>query len=144
MLYQKGIAHLFVLLLLLGGVVLGTFLIANRTNVVPNASEVSAPISPQPFPSSAKKCLSNSECDAGYECKTKDLKPLPADICKNSKNPNCEATMAAQKREAGTCHKIEAESQGGSGGMTENAGKVQNPNQNKPSAKPPKPVSRPN
>lgn len=59
---QKGFAHLFLIILLISGIGLGVYLVGQRTNILPHASEsgpiifspspsdISSPISPKPIP----------------------------------------------------------------------------------------------
>lgn len=131
---QRGIAQIFVMALILAGVVAGIYVVQQNTDLFPEAKQ-----NKKMFPIQAKKCLSDSDCSAGYECKTKNLKPLPSQACKNGKNPNCVtvatnsavtdsthsatvATRSAAKREYGVCQKIKGEKGGQQGG-----GKVKSP-----------------
>lgn len=146
---QQGIAQVLIMTLVLGGVVAGIFVVQQGTDLFPEAKNNKIG---KAFPMQAKKCLSDSECGAGYECQIKNKKPLPSQACKNGKNPNCvtvatnsavttstdSGTIAtnsasAAKREYGTCKKIEKG--GGNGKIKEDkqqgGGNVKSPKPSK-------------
>lgn len=98
---QKGFAPVILLLLLLAGVTAGTVVVKEGTNIIPFAGKGDkiATDSAIPFPDAAQKCLSDTDCKAGYYCKTKDLKPLPAQAASRAAEANF-------KREYGKCLKV--------------------------------------
>jgi hypothetical protein len=106
LLNQKGFAQLLVLVLIVAGVAVGTYLVSQKTNLIPKASDGLGEIPIRtPFPESARKCLQDAECPDGYFCQLKeDLEPVPSEVCNGTDNPNCEASGAA-RREYGKCHK---------------------------------------
>jgi hypothetical protein len=108
LLNQKGIAQLLVLVLVVLGIGVGTYLVSQRTNLIPKASDGLGEIPIKtPFPESARKCLQDAECQEGYFCQLKeDLEPISPEVCNETDNPNCEASSGAARREYGKCLKL--------------------------------------
>ena len=81
---NRGMSQIVVLFVLLGGIILGTFLVQQQTQLFSNASELLAP-----------SCDVSSQCKAGYICKNRGC-----DFSKECANPKS-AICAIKKRFCG-------------------------------------------
>ncbi len=61
---QQGIAQVFVLLILLLGIVVGTYLVGQQTGGLPQAAELKDYLT-------AQKCGDDSQCNNGFVCQNK-------------------------------------------------------------------------